>query len=284
MEEWTLMANAWLKLKQFMRRCRGIVKDTILTKSRRILAEFLLPEDCFVQQNPNFNYVLHYFPQFIEDSKLFNNEFTRANKKLLRDGNRWLSINLLLDIANLCAKGDYAELGTYQGATARLIWNRLPNESALYCFDTFEGFSEADIVEESEHTAVKTKAGSFGNTSVDLVRHAVLRSKMGSNDSRLVFRKGRFPETFDGLQNHWWRFVHLDCDLYAPIKSGIECFWPKLVPGGILLVHDYNAAFFGVKKAVDEYFKPLGIVPVPLCDKVGSVVIIKNRDSHGSGQ
>jgi O-methyltransferase len=33
--------------------------------------------------------------------------------------------------------------------------------------------------------------------------------------------------------------VLLDADLFAPIKAGLELFWPRLVPGGLILVHDY---------------------------------------------
>ena len=33
--------------------------------------------------------------------------------------------------------------------------------------------------------------------------------------------------------------VHLDCDLYAPMRAGLEFFYPKLVPGGFMIIHDY---------------------------------------------
>ena len=41
--------------------------------------------------------------------------------------------------------------------------------------------------------------------------------------------------------------------------------------------HDYYGGYKGTKKAMDEYFTPLGITPVPLGDKGGTAVVIKQR-------
>jgi hypothetical protein len=51
------------------------------------------------------------------------------------------------------------------------------------------------------------------------------------------------------------------------------------VPGGVLLIHDFNGHYRGVAQAVEEFFTPLGIIVTPVCDKVGSAVLIKVRRS-----
>jgi hypothetical protein len=43
---------------------------------------------------------------------------------------------------------------------------------------------------------------------------------------------------------------------------------------GIILVHDYNA-WIGARKAVDDFFADKVELPVPMPDKSGSVLIIK---------
>ena len=43
---------------------------------------------------------------------------------------------------------------------------------------------------------------------------------------------------------------------------------------GIILVHDYNA-WIGARKAVDDFFADKEEMPVPMPDKSGSVLIIK---------
>jgi len=42
-------------------------------------------------------------------------------------------------------------------------------------------------------------------------------------------------------------------DWYASAKTGLETFWPRLSPGGILVVDDYGH-YRGQRQAVDEYF------------------------------
>ena len=62
-----------------------------------------------------------------------------------------------------------------------------------------------------------------------------------------------------------------------PLLSGLEYFYPRLSPGGMILLHDYNnERFQGARQAVEDYEKcrhPL--VLVPLCDLHGSAVIVR---------
>jgi len=69
-------------------------------------------------------------------------------------------------------------------------------------------------------------------------------------------------------------FVHLDADLYDPTLSGLRFFYPRLSKRGILLVHDYNA-WPGARRAVDEFFSALPELPIPMPDKSGSALIVK---------
>lgn len=57
-------------------------------------------------------------------------------------------------------------------------------------------------------------------------------------------------------------FVHLDVDLYKSTKDCLEFFYPRMVRGGIILTHDYNYVFKGVKKAYNEFFanKPEAVI------------------------
>jgi hypothetical protein len=44
--------------------------------------------------------------------------------------------------------------------------------------------------------------------------------------------------------------------------------------GGIIIVHDYNA-WIGARQAVDDFFFDKSEIPVPMPDKSGSVLIVK---------
>ena len=48
--------------------------------------------------------------------------------------------------------------------------------------------------------------------------------------------------------------LRLDTDFYESTKIELEILFPKLVPGGILILDDYGY-WSGARKAIDEYFK-----------------------------
>lgn len=167
--------------------------------------------------------------------------------------------------------GSFAELGVYQGETARII-HILDSSKRLHLFDTFEGFSPEDLKGETgDATAYKQK--DFANTCLDKVL------KFIDGNKNIVIHEGYFPETTKGLENEIFSFVHIDSDLYNPIKKGCEFFYPRLSAGGVMIIHDYNHHWEGAVKAVNELLKtiPENIIEVP--DMYGSVMIIKNKVS-----
>ena len=166
--------------------------------------------------------------------------------------------------------GAVAELGVYQGAFAAEI-NRLFPNRPLYLFDTFEGFMESDLAIEKEtlKDAAPIKKD-FHDTSVEEVLSRL------PYPEKAILCKGHFPETLPKDLSSL-AFVSLDADLYEPTLQGLKAFWPKLVPGGILLIHDYNSTQFqGAKKAVDLFCKEKHLLPIPLLDLHGSTILQKN--------
>lgn len=164
--------------------------------------------------------------------------------------------------------GDLAELGVYRGNTASLI-ARMARRLGRTAFllDTFEGFSESDFRGIDSHQKMQ-----FTDTSLEGVSRLV-------GEENVRFIKGHFPGTASELPDTSYCLVHIDCDLYAPILSALEYFYPRLVPGGYLIVHDYSSlAWDGAERAVDEFFsdKPESLIGLP--DGAGSVAIRKARD------
>ena len=85
-----------------------------------------------------------------------------------------------------------------------------------------------------------------------------------------------FPtETAYGLENEKCVFVNLDFDLYDPILAGLRIFFPKMVKGGVILVHDYyNNGYKGVKQAVEKFEKEYSFTKIPIGDHC-SICIVK---------
>lgn len=165
--------------------------------------------------------------------------------------------------------GDFAELGVYKGESARIIHRMAPHRK-FHLFDTFEGFRDADLMEESGEAATYTPAH-FADTSVETARQ-----KTGAGD-KLVFHPGYFPETAAEVENGKFAFVNLDVDLSKPTKAALEFFYSRLSPGGVILVHDYNHKWPMLMKAVDEFAAEIPEEPVMFPDKDSTVMIGKNR-------
>lgn len=73
----------------------------------------------------------------------------------------------------------------------------------------------------------------------------------------VCFHVGFVPETFGELApESRFSFVHADLDIYPSTLAACEWFWPRIVPGGVMVFDDYG--FFplrhAAKAAVDEYF------------------------------
>lgn len=156
-------------------------------------------------------------------------------------------------------QGCVAECGVFMGEFAREINRVFPNHK-FYLFDTFSGFDERDVAHESKNQYSELEAGHFNITTEELVL-----SKL-PNPNTCIIRKGYFPETTEGLDETFC-FVNLDFDLYQPTLAGLEYFAPRMVKGGVILVHDYFAAGFrGVKAAVNDFNKANEYNVIPIGD------------------
>ena len=164
--------------------------------------------------------------------------------------------------------GSFAELGVHTGVTARAI-HYMDRKRQFYLFDTFQGFSSRDLTQESQ-TDDRFSTETFANTSVAHVKDFI----KGNNN--LIFRPGFFPDTAKGLENEKFALVNIDADLYAPTIEALKFFYPRLVVEGVIIVHDYNHDWNGIRKALNEFLPtiPESLIEIP--DWQGSAMIIKN--------
>ncbi|EOJ7961109.1 TylF/MycF/NovP-related O-methyltransferase, partial [Campylobacter coli] len=161
--------------------------------------------------------------------------------------------------------GNVAELGVFQGEFAKKINEFFPNRT-LYLFDTFEGFDERDL--KSETNDVKENGiGHLNDTSIEIVMNKMLYPK------NVIIKKGWFPESAVGLDNEKFCFVNIDTDLYDSILSGLEYFYPKMVRGGIILIHDYySLGYIGVRQAVSEFCEKYNLNSFPIGDDISIAI------------
>ncbi len=165
--------------------------------------------------------------------------------------------------------GSLAELGVYKGITANILYE-MDRTRVLHLFDTFEGFDQNDLSYEKQTNAHYT-VRKFADTSVEAVKKYI------NGGEQIVFHKGYFPETTAGLENETFAFVSIDADLYKPTLAGLHFFYERLSPGGVIMIHDYNHNWAGVKDAVDEFLKTIPESIIELPDWQGSALLVKNR-------
>lgn len=220
----------------------------------------------------------HNYPKYVErgglvkpgiDVHSFTSVTGKEEKNRRSDMGRYYFFCLVFDqIVKEGIPGNFAELGVDKGHVAGVLATFARRIGTnLYLLDTFEGFSPKDF-----HGVDADRKIEFSDTSLESVRASI-------GEDNVQYIKGYFPESAAQMPADLrFSLVHIDCDLYAPALSALKYFYPRMAPGGFIVIHDYNSLFWdGAENAVDEFFsdKPESVIPVP--DASGSVVIRKSK-------
>jgi hypothetical protein len=97
----------------------------------------------------------------------------------------------------------------------------------MYLIDTFDIFTEYD-----KHVEVGKQA-EFQQT----------RNVVGDYEGNRWI-EGVFPHSItDEMRNDRYSFVSIDCDIYQGTMAGLNFFWPRMVNGGMIIVHDYSSGY-----------------------------------------
>jgi hypothetical protein len=163
--------------------------------------------------------------------------------------------------------GAMAELGVYQGSSAQIICEAKENRP-LYLFDTFAGLPEPEV---NESRMLKTGQFSASLSSVQKVLRAY---------DDVGFYPGEFPKSAVGMPPTRFSFVHLDADLYSSTLAGLEYFYPRMLPGGIILAHDYST-LPGVARAFSEFLGKRRATEVIELPTTQAMIVV--RDPKDSG-
>lgn len=149
--------------------------------------------------------------------------------------------------------GDVAEFGCYVGTTA-LFMQRLLRQKAqdkqLHVYDSFEGLP-AKTNEDLSPAGQQFKAGELA------VAKAVFVKQFRQAGVPLpVIHKGWFADLLAADIPAALCFAFLDGDFYDSIQQSLRLVWPRLIPGAIVIVDDYQSlALPGARRAVDEWLR-----------------------------
>ncbi len=182
--------------------------------------------------------------------------------------------------------GAFVECGVWRGGSMMVVALTLTelgvDDRELVLFDTFThmplpgpedvdlfGTHAADVYEEA------SAAEAFRYLPLDEVQRVLAGT--GYPVERMRFVQGLVEETIPDAAPAEIALCRLDTDWYESTRHEMEHLFPRIVPGGILLVDDYGH-FMGAKKAVDEYFAAHG--PEVLLNRIdftGRLVIVPGR-------
>lgn len=147
--------------------------------------------------------------------------------------------------------GDFVEMGCYKGDTSLLLADFLKGTGRkLWIYDSFEGLPEKSEYDSSV-LGEEFKGGELYVTKRE-VKERFLRAGLPVP----VIKKGWFADLDADDMPERIAFAFLDGDFYESIRDSLRLVGPRMVDGGVMVVHDYsNPALPGVKKAVEEWGK-----------------------------
>ena len=162
-------------------------------------------------------------------------------------------------------QGDLVECGVWRGGSmmaAALTLVRLGDAGrTLHLFDTFAGMpmpEEHDVALTGSHAPAldrwqrdqRADHNEWAYAPLETVRDNVLATGYPSDRVRLV--PGPVEETIPDHAPQTIALLRLDTDWYASTRHELEHLYPRLAPGGVLIIDDYGS-WAGARKAVDEY-------------------------------
>jgi len=159
--------------------------------------------------------------------------------------------------------GAIVECGVWRGGSMMAVALTLLELQAatrpLYLYDTFDGMPpptarDRSFAGESAATilqhADKTTHPVWAYSPLDQVQHA-LRST-GYPSHLLHYIVGTVEQTLPAVCPDTISLLRLDTDWYESTRHELVHLYPRLAPGGVLLIDDYGQ-WQGCRQAVDEY-------------------------------
>ena len=158
--------------------------------------------------------------------------------------------------------GDIVECGVWRGGSMMAVARTLQAQRAvrrLHLFDTFEGMpppAEIDKDLRGEPASVQLQNADkhtsmlWAISPLDEVKRNL--ASTGYDPGQMTFIQGRVEETIPAQAPQQISLLRLDTDWYASTYHELVHLYPRLSPGGVLIIDDYGH-WQGARRAVDQY-------------------------------
>lgn len=180
-------------------------------------------------------------------------------------------------IARSNLAGAIVECGVWRGGSmalaARTLLDADDTERELWLYDTFDwhwddlsecdGFTLLGRLKDAGIGAVERHGHLQVGTTVDDVREVLEETGYPTRLVKMI--PGFVQDTIPDMAPDRIALLRLDTDLYESTLHELKHLYPRLVPGGVLIVDDYGK-LEGATRAVDEYFD--GVRESPLLHRI----------------
>lgn len=159
---------------------------------------------------------------------------------------------ILSDIIHRKIPGDLVEIGVWKGGMAMwmkaiLTYYRCPKD--IYLYDTFSSFPLAVHQKDRQVNNIVQIIYSGTYNYQTVINNF---QKLGLLDHQIKFIKGKIEETFRQRPQQI-ALLRIDCDYYHSVLFSLEKFYFHIVPGGYVIVDDYENPYVACKEAVDWF-------------------------------
>jgi O-methyltransferase len=153
-------------------------------------------------------------------------------------------------------EGAFVECGTNTGIMSLAICNYIDFNTTgkhFYLFDTFKGIPLEQLLPEERATGRADE-----NTAYEECYETTRSNFERYPNAHLV--RGKVPDTLGAVDIDKVCYLMLDMNITKPEIAAINHFWPKLVPGAIVLMDDYGwAGYIHQKRALDAFAESNGV-------------------------
>ena len=211
--------------------------------------------------------------------KPFDPEVRKSGRDWPTDGQTMLSMARLENV-EFCIRrvledgieGNLIEAGVWRGGASILMRAVLAaygvTDRTVFVADSFEGLPKANSKDYPADAGIDYYSMEVLRVSLEQVQANF--AKYGLLDDQVRFLKGWFSETLPKSNTGSLAVVRLDGDMYESTMDGLVSLYPRLNPGGYIILDDY-VMLEPCRKAVDDYRSTHGITdPIEEIDFAGA--------------
>ena len=151
--------------------------------------------------------------------------------------------------------GDFVECGTNTGILSLAICDYVDfnaTDKSFWLFDTFAGIPPEQMTEQE-----RQENAALNSLYTDCYERA-LQNFQPFPRAHLV--RGRIPDSLGTVGIERVSYLSIDLNIEYPERAALAFFWPKLVPGGIVVFDDYGwLPHRGQRDSHDDFARSQGV-------------------------